>query len=323
MYFDNNPDKIIYQIIKDKTAALTALKGEKLDVMIGLKAKDYTTLIKDESFTKKFQLKQIPTPTYTYVGVNTKSACLTNPITRQALAHTINVDNALQTINYGIGERIIGTVHPSDSFFYNHNIIPYRYDLAKAKNLLKQAGWADNNSDGILDQKINGKQINLELNFLINQETAERKSLALLFQEEARKVGIKVTIESREWSTYMKIIKNHDFDLYYGAWTLDNGPGDPNQLFHTNSINGGSNYCSFGNTKTDALIDSIGITLNPNDRQKLWYRFQEIMHQNVPYIFMYAPTMPIAINKRISNTYTSTKSPGYWEAGFTFKSDEI
>src|SRR5690606_2292911 len=128
-----------------------------------------------------------------------------------------------------------------------------------------------------------------EFNFLYNQGNDSRKAVGLLLQEEARKVGITVNVLSQDWSIFLESTKQHDFDMYYGAWISTPIPTDHKQIYHTASYNGSSNYTGFGNDQTDALIDSIRITLDDDKRAKLNHRFQEILHDECSYIFLYYP----------------------------------
>lgn len=129
--------------------------------------------------------------------------------------------------------------------------------------------------------------MNFEFNYLYNQGNDSRKAVGLLLQEEARKVGITVNVLSQDWSIFLESTKQHDFDMYYGAWISTPIPTDHKQIYHTASYNGGSNYTGFGNDQTDALIDSIRITLDDDKRAILNHRFQKILHDECSYIFLY------------------------------------
>jgi peptide/nickel transport system substrate-binding protein len=126
-----------------------------------------------------------------------------------------------------------------------------------------------------------------------------------------------VNVLTQEWSVYLDNQKNHRFDMFVGSWAATPVPDDPKQIFHTESYNGGSNYVGFGDDKSDALIDSIRIELDEPKRNVLYKRLQQVLHDEVPYIFLFAPTERIAIHNRFSNADASVMRPGYWEAGFS------
>ncbi len=317
MFFDIHPPKIIYQTINDQTTAKEALKGGEIDVMRGIKAKDFKELLKSDKFIKNFNAHTPPQMAYTYLGLNVRKPMFSDRRTRQALAHLIDVDKIIKVIALGYGERAVGPIHPAKTKQYNHNIKPYDYNPTKAKELLAEVGWKDTDGDGILDNTIDGEKIKFEMNYLYNQGNDSRKAVGLMFQEEARKIGITVNVISQDWSIFLEHTKQHDFDMYYGAWISSPIPNDHKQIFHTSSYNGGSNYTGFGDDQTDALIDSIRVTLDEDKRAEMNHRFQQILHDECAYIFLYYPKERIGIHKRFSNAKTTAMRPGYRLSGFT------
>ena len=317
MYFDIHPSKIVYQTINDQTTAKEALKAGEVDVMRGIKAKDFQELLKNDKFKANFNSHTPPQMAYTYLGLNVRKPMFSDKRTRKALAHLIDVDKIIDKIALGYGTRAVGPIHPAKKKQYNNNIKPYEYNPEKAKALLAEAGWSDTDGDGVLDNTINGEKIKFEMSYLYNQGNDSRKAVGLMFQEEARKIGITVNVVSQDWSIFLEHTKQHDFDMYYGAWISTPIPNDHKQIYHTSSYNGGSNYTGFGNDETDALIDAIRVEIDEDKRAELNYKFQEILHDECSYIYLYNPMERICIHKMFSNAETTAMRPGYRLSGFT------
>ncbi len=315
-YFIANAPKITYQTINDQTTALVALKAGNLDVMRSIKSKDFATLPESEKFTENFNAYTPVMLAYTYIGLNTRKPQLADKNVRQALAHLIDVDKQIKIIKYGQAQRVVGPIHPSKKDEYNSDIVAFDYNPEKAKQMLTDAGWKDTDADGVLDKVVNGQKVQMNLEFTYNSGNDERKSTALLLQEDARKVGININVVAQDWSVYLENLKNHKFDVFFGAWVQSPVPNDHKQIFHSESYNDGSNYTGFGSAASDALVDSIRIELDESKRAAMNKRFQVMLHDESPYIFMYAPTERIAIHKRFTNADPSMMRPGYWEAGF-------
>ncbi|MBI3502588.1 MAG: hypothetical protein HY063_12425 [Bacteroidetes bacterium] len=317
-YFEAYPDKLIYQIIKDQTTAIVSLKAGNLDVMNSIKSKDFVELNNSEKFTENFNAYNPMMYAYSYIAINTKNPLLADKLTRQALVHLVDVDKMIQAIKYGQAQRVIGPVHPSKKKEYNSELVPYDYNIGKTKKLLEESGWKNTNGDETLDKIIDGKHTEFIIDFLYNAESDERKSIALMFQQEAKKIGIQVNIISVEFAIYIQRCKNHEFDLTTGQLLSGPTPDDFKQTFHSESTNNkGANYTNFCNAECDAVIDSIRTELNENKRAIMYKRFQKILYDEVPIIFLWAPTERIAIHKRFSNVYPSVMRPGFWEAGFS------
>ena len=64
---------------------------------------------------------------------------------RQALAHAINIQEVIDIIYRGRGERAVSPVAPANEAFYNEDVARYDYDLDRARELLMEAGlrWDD------------------------------------------------------------------------------------------------------------------------------------------------------------------------------------
>jgi len=320
-YLESNIDQIIYKVITDQTTALTALKSGQLDAMSSIKAKDFKSLNDNPKIANQFYLSSNPSLGYSYLGVNTKNPILSNKNTRQALAYLIDVENIIKTINYGYATRIAGPTHPAKKESYDFNLTPYLFDVNKAKELLALDGWKDTDNNGILDKQIQGKKTELRISLLVNSGSDERSAIAVLLKDWFAKAGIELEILTREWGTFIQAVVQKKFDLYYGAWNGEFAPDDHTQVFHTQQINGGSNFTSFGNKQTDALIDSIKIELNETKRNEMYKRFQRIIYTDGSYLFLISANNNTAVSKKFDNVYFSSVHPGFWAAGFKLKAN--
>jgi peptide/nickel transport system substrate-binding protein len=314
--FQAYPKNLVYQTINDYTAAIVALKGKKLDVMYGIKYKDFSELPKSEKVKENFNLYTPRSFQYHYFGMNLRNPKFADKKVRQALAYLTDVDKMMSVLTYGLAERVIGPIHPSKKKLYDSNIKPYEFNVEKAKQLLDEAGWKDSNHDGILDKNINGEHVEFNITFTYNAGNDTRRDAALIFKEACRQVGINVDVVPQEWAIYIQNQKQHKFEMFYGAWISSPSDPDMKQIWHTESIEGGSNYVYFGNAETDKLIDDIRTELDPEKRAPMYMKFQEILHDEVPYIFLFAPKERIAISKRFTNANAYDVRPGFAENMF-------
>jgi peptide/nickel transport system substrate-binding protein len=318
--FEANIDELVYKVVNDQTGAIVALKGLKLDVMHGIKPKDWVTdLTVNEKLKENFWLSTPPSMSYSYFGLNLRNPKFTDKNVRKALAHLVDVNKIIDVIQYNLAERVNGFMHPSKKIFYNDTITHYDYNIEKARQLLADAGWSDSNGNGTIDKMIDGQLTEFNITFTYNNGNDSRRDAALIFKEAAREVGINVDVVPQEWSIYIDNQKKHDFEMFYGAWISGVGESDPKQIFHTESINGGSNYGFFGNAESDAIIDALRGELDINKRAVYYKQLQAIIHDEVPYIFLFAPLERIAISKKFEEVKTTPLRPGYQEETFRFK----
>lgn len=310
--FENEPDKIVYEIINDRVTAISAMKDEKIDIMRAMRPQDFKNLRTDRNFNSRNFMFNPDFLSYTYIGVNMRHPVLKEKAVRKALAHCVDVQELIDVLMYGYAKPIASFVHPTKPH-YNHQLNPYNFDLELAKKYLEDAGWYDTDGDGIRDKIINGVKKPLKFSIKYNSGNDTREKIALFLRDNATKIGIDIEIEAREWTVYLEECTKHDFDLYILGWVQEAILDDPKQLFHTESYNGGSNYPGFGSAQTDILIDDLRKELDEEKRINYYKELQAIVQDEAPYIFLYSPDNIIAISKRFGNAQPYVARPGYEE----------
>jgi peptide/nickel transport system substrate-binding protein len=318
-YFQAYPKRLIFETINDFNTALTALVDEKLDFIYVTPVKEYVELDNSDKFKQNFVKSEPQMLAYQAIGINVKDKILSDNKVRQALCYLTNVDQIIEKVLYGKGIRTVGSVLPMKKDAYNTDIKPYPYDVAKAKALLAEAGWADTDGDGVLDKVIDGQKSKFEISYSYNSGNPLRETVGLLMQNSLKQAGIKLEIKALDWALYLDELKKHNCQLFYQGWVKEPRPDDEKQIFHTSSANGGSNYMSFGNAQTDMLIEQIRTEMDIDKRNELYKQWQVIQHEQVPYIFLYVQNFRNCVHKRFENTGAGPVYPGAWFAGFKVK----
>lgn len=311
------PQKIIFKIIKDPTAVVAALKNQEIDAASGIVTKNFVQLKQDPEITNHYYAFNPATSIYSFIGINNqpknynRNPALAEKNVRLALAYITNVDLIIDKIAYGMAQRIIGPILKSNGNIYNDTLKFIPYDPEKAANLLKESGWKDSNNNGILDKTIDGKTVELSFEFLLDETNEERRNIVTMFKESAKSIGIEIKMVNMEFKKIIEQLNLHQFDLFYGAWSTPATLQDLKQLWHSESIHGGSNFIAYSNKEADKIIDQIRMELDDNKRVHLYKRFQEILHNDVPCIFLTQPLDRILIHKRFRNAEALTVRPGF------------
>ncbi|MEM6724986.1 MAG: ABC transporter substrate-binding protein [Bacteroidota bacterium] len=315
-WFDNRAEKIVYEIINDPTTAIVALKGGKIDAMYRMTPKTFVEDFMDDLETQEKFYAETPTQfLYSYIGLNMKLEKLTDVNTRKGLRSTMDSEAFGSTVFYGLAEPVNSFIHPSKKEFINPEVPFPAQDLEKAMEYFTAAGWTDSNSDGILDKEIDGEVVNLSLECLYQSSAKTTEAGVLMFQEFAKKIGVIIEPRGLEFSVMLERLKAHDFEIYFGIWGSSPLESDPKQIWHTDSYNGGSNYVGFGNERSDELLEQLRTELDRDERAKIYYEVQQIIHDECPYIFMNATKNRVAISKKFSNVQSTGVNPGFFVAG--------
>lgn len=306
----SGPERLVYNIIPDQTTALNAIRDQEVDAASQLDSRDFTTLRGDQSLRPYYNFETPLANQFFFISINTKDPLLEDKRVRRALAHLLDIETVINTLYDSLATPITGPIHPSKNYY--HDELPLvQYDPARARTLLEQAGWKDSDGDGTVDKNINGENRELEIDYLVVPSSSFANNLALLMQENARQVGIGINIVPREFNAMREDWKTRNFQLYGGGFASQPLPDDLKQLWHTESDTPtGSNRTGFGNAESDALIDSIRVTLDEKKRAEMYRRFQEMVYEEQPMIFLFAPNERVVLSRRFRAEPTSL-TPGY------------
>jgi peptide/nickel transport system substrate-binding protein len=120
--------------------------------------------------------------------------------------------------------------------------------------------------------------------------------------DEMRRAGIDATFRELDWSILLQRLDQHDFDAVIMGWQFS--PADPDlyQIWHSSqAIPGGSNYVSFKNAEADGILVAYRREFDKKKRIALYWRLQEIIHDEAPYAFLYMPKTIHAYSRRFRN----------------------
>ncbi len=316
VYETSYPEKIIYRVNKDPNSTMLDFKGQVMDGSNLMSVKSLIELQQDSIFNRNYHSRFTDTFNYSYIGMNTRpdgvthKKLFTDKNVRRAFAYLTPVDDLNQVINKGKNKRMVGPVSMLKKDF-DSSLQPIPYDLEKGKKMLADAGWADSDGDQILDKMVDGEKLKFEftLNYMTN--TPDWKDYATIISEAYSKAGVKVNLNPLDFSIFVANAKKHDFDMMIAVWGAVALPEDFTQLWHTTSwTNEGSNYPGFGNAQSDALIDSIKVTLDDEKRREMVKQFQQIVYDEQPMIFLFSSLRRNVIHKRFGNVEMYFERPG-------------
>ena len=309
------PKRIIFDILPDETTAITQLSEGNIDLVPEVSGAVFSNLQKEEN---GYQFLTPQLTKYYLIAMNNDSPGLSDKTVRKALGHLLDVDNIMKSIDFGNGTRTIGPIHPGKNY-YNSKLSPITYDVNKAKSMLNEAGWKDSNSDGTIDKMIGGNQTELELDMYVSEGKLGQQ-IALLMKEATAGAGIKMNIIQKPFKQIeSEHLKKKDFDMAPMMIRQDLVLDDPYTRWHSDHTKlGGRNIYGFENEEIDKITKEIQISEDPITRNKLYTRVQEILYEEQPVIFLYAPSERMVGSDKWNMTST-VRRPGYMANTFTLK----
>ncbi|ODP29924.1 Heme-binding protein [Paenibacillus nuruki] len=264
-------DQVIIRSIPDNTARYNALQNGEIDMMEDLSPDDLASLEANPA------LQKINRPPFNvaYLGFNTTKKPFDDPKVRVALNHAVDKQGLIDAFFAGQAEPAVNPIPPT-LWGYNKSVEDYPYDLAKAKQLLADAGYPNG-----IEQELTFYAMPVPRPYM-----PDGRKVAEVIQASFEQIGVKVKIESPEWATYLEDLKNGTKDdLFIIGWTGDNG--DPDNFFYPlldkDSI-GGNNYSQYDSKEFHDLVVKAQQETDQAERSKLYEQAQVIVKKDAPWV---------------------------------------
>jgi glutathione transport system substrate-binding protein len=249
-----------------------------------------------EVLKQKADLELVAAPSIVlrYLSMNTQQKPFDNPKVRQAIAYAINKEALAKVAFAGYATPAEGVA--PHGVEYSVKLGPWPYDVAKAKQLLTEAGYP------------NGFET--ELWSAYNHTTAQKVTQFL--QQQLQQIGIRTKITLLEAGQRVEKVeswqdpKTAPVRLYYVGWSTSTGEADwalrpllygqswPPKLFNT---------AYYENPKFDADIKNAQLATASADKAKLYKDAQETAWNDAPWAPLVVERLLSAHNKKLSGVY--------------------
>ena len=219
-------------------------------------------------------------------GLCTGHPALRDRQVRLALAHATDKQKIIDVVLLGLGEPGIALIPKGLGEWFNSDIKDYEFDIAKANQILDDAGYMDVDGDGTRDMPDGSSPLTFRLNWPSSDTAAPR--IADQLAETWKQAGVKLELQAVEDDALTaQCCPTLDFDVILWGWVAD---PDPNTLLiipTTDQIPTGYNETGYSNPAYDELFAAQGKELDHAKRVAMVHEMQAIIHNDVPYIIPY------------------------------------
>ncbi|MBO5544243.1 MAG: ABC transporter substrate-binding protein [Oscillospiraceae bacterium] len=251
--------------VPESTNRTIELESGNVDIALEIPETDHNRVRETEGL----QLLEQPARATTLLGMNCSKAPLDDVRVRQAISHALDIPTIVKAIK-GDAVQVAYSEISSQMKYYKEETDSHVYDVEKAKELLKEAGYEDG----------------FEISVLCD-EKKENLDIATIVQQLLQQVGIKVKINTMEFATMCSEAYAGNSELFIVGW--GSGTMDPDTVlfscFHSsNAVEGGNNWARFVNPECDALLEKSRVVFDDAERGEVYAEIQDLLAEECPWI---------------------------------------
>lgn len=281
-FYDKNERGLKYIIFKNVVEASNraiGLETGEIDIATPISSVDEENIKNNP----KLQLLTKPSISYTYIGMNMTKAPLNDIRVRKAINYAIDKQAIIDVILNGNGKIATSPIAPG-VFGFTDKTKNYEYNVEKAKELMKEAGYENGFTTSIL--VFSGEA---------NTQTAE------IVQAYLKEIGIDLKIEIVEVSAYWDMTERGVHNLFLGSWGVVTGDADYGlyAMYHSSAKGGAGNRDFYENEEVDELLDKAKTEIDPETRKKLYEEAQILIVNDAPDVMLYNRNLTVGAQKYI------------------------
>jgi peptide/nickel transport system substrate-binding protein len=230
--------RIVFKFVPNESDRVLLLKRKAIDLVSGRPGLSPQS-IKSLEGAEGLKIYTAPDTTCHWLSMNTKKPPFDNVKVRQAVNYAIPIQAIIPNVLYGYGTQMKSPL-PSLTPGYDGALSPYKYDIAKAKALMKEAGM---------------DPAPIPVDFAIRVGWQPHEQAATWIQRELEKIGFRVNIVKETDATFRQVAIKGDHQLSIETW--QSWINDPfyHLFFNFHSRAKGTNTAFYANPALDKLID--------------------------------------------------------------------
>jgi peptide/nickel transport system substrate-binding protein len=318
-------DEIVFLFVGTEDAQVMRFEAGETDIISRLSSENYNLLSREKSRAGSQLADMGPSLEYNFLffnlndlggkkleGVAEKQAWFRDLKFRQAISAAVDRDSIVRLVYGTRGAPLWGNVGPGNKLWINQSIPHPPRSLETARQFLKSAGYSWNASGQLVDP---GSRA-VEFSIVTSSSNSQRMKMATLVQDDLSGLGIQVHVVPLEFRAMIdRVFQSFDYDA--AIMGLGGGDADPNPEMNVWSSNGTSHLWHLGEaqpaTEWERELDHVMaqqmITLDYAKRKQLYDRAQQIIADNVPFIFLGTPDILAGANARVGNFHPAVLDP--------------
>ncbi len=279
-YYEGRPknDGLVLKVVPDDTMRGLELRKGTVDLVVNDLAPDIIWQLREEG---RMRVETTPGTDYAYIGLNFHDPILANADVRRAIGFAVDREAIVRYLRRGFASVAVGIVPPM-SWAFEPNVFDFRYDPARARQLLDAAGFPDPDGDG--------PQPRLRLSLKTSTSEVYRVQAAAI-QHDLSRVGIALDVRTSEFPTLFADVVRGSFQMYTLQFVGVTDPDMLRRVFHSSQAPPvGLNRVFYSDAEVDRLIDAAAVAVDDQARRALYTKAQQMIADDVPYVSLWYKT---------------------------------
>lgn len=317
-------DKYVILIVGDLNNELLKFEAGELDV-ISVRGKDLPRF-KEKEKKSDFKIYNLgPNTGTTFIAFNlntrknkdgifyvnpTKQEWFNDVKFRTAIDYSIDRSAMVNNVTNGVAQPLF-TAESLSSIFLNEKLATgHEKDVEYAKMILKEAGYYIDNKNILHDKYGN----TVEFDLYTNAGNTEREACGVMVKEDLKALGIKVNFKTIEFNSLVsKMMTTSDWDVVLMG--LTGSPLEPHNgknvwyskghlhLFNMRFPTDKEDNILPWEKELDKIIEQGALELDFNKRKLIYDKYQQIIYDERPIIYLYSPLTITAVRNKIKNLH--------------------
>ncbi len=289
-------DGVHFKIIRESQTRWLNFRSKKLDLLVIPKDNFSTAIdpsgnLSDELKKDNIKLQIFPTLTYWWNSFNMQDPVVggDNINLRKAVAHAIDIDKFIQLLTNNTGQKANSIYPPGISGYDPSKSLPYEYNIEKAREYLKLAGYPE------------GKGLP-EITYDVRGTSATNRQQGEFIKGELAKVGINIKVITNTFPAFLKKSRQGQLQMWLDGWALDY-PDAENilQLLVTKNHAPGPNATYYSNKKFDEYFDQLKLMNDGPEKKELMVKMENLVNEDLPWVMHYYARSYIVFHNRLKN----------------------
>ncbi|MFY9905158.1 MAG: ABC transporter substrate-binding protein [Terriglobales bacterium] len=318
-------DELVFLFVGTEDAQVMRFEAGETDIVSRLSSENYNLLTREKSRSGSQLADMGPGLEYNFLLFNlndlggkkldevaAKQAWFRDLKFRQAINTAVDRQSIVRLVYGSRGAALWGNVGPGNKLWINQTLPHPAQSIKTARQLLQSAGYSWNSAGQLQDSA--GRLV--EFSIITSSSNSQRMKMATLLQDDLTHLGMQAHVVPLEFRAMIdRVFQSFDYDA--AIMGLGGGDADPNPEMNVWTFNGTSHLWHMGETRPatgwerelDQVMQQQMVTLDYAKRKQLYDRAQQLIAENLPFIFLGTPNILAGANSRVGNFHPAVLDP--------------